>query len=244
MSRLSRWVFNGGFIDPHAPGIDDIHTVAFAIFGKYYFAGFEFSYYFRIIPHGCVPRRAFKGVLPVYNRAFMKSTALFSKLPRAALFTARLISYILYDYLKLHITKGNGMRDHLCGLIFCGFMIMIAVRADCAEAANFETMKELIKLQFKTDSLEKKVLKQDSTLIEQADILAEQRIKALKHDSDLVDIIGVLHRQYGIPALTDEGFTMGVGATMVLQGTNVPNAGIVREKKGGRRILFNRYNFP
>ena len=55
--------FNGGFKDPHAPGIDDIHTVAFAVFGKYYFAGFEFSNNFRIIPH-CVFPSPYNGKCP------------------------------------------------------------------------------------------------------------------------------------------------------------------------------------
>ena len=117
------------------------------------------------------------------------------------------------------------LKKYSCIIGFCFFLVSTAF------GQNIETIKALVKLQSKTDSLEKKMQRQDSALLDQSDILAAQQKKALKHDSDLVEIIGALHRQYGIPAIADEGFTIGIGATMVLQGTSVPNAVTSSQKR-------------
>jgi hypothetical protein len=110
----------------------------------------------------------------------------------------------------------SNFRGSLC---ICLFVIISG-----SFAQNVETMKTLIKLRSKTDSLERKISREDSLLKDQGDKLAQQEIKSQQLDSALVEVAGQLHRQFGMPALADEGFTIGVGATMILQGTNVPNA--------------------
>jgi uncharacterized coiled-coil protein SlyX len=103
---------------------------------------------------------------------------------------------------------------------------------------NVETMKTLIKLRSKTDSLEQKFNKQDSILQEMNDKLAETEKKAQQLDSALVEVTGQIHRQFGLPAMVDQGFTIGVGATMILQGTNAPNA----LSSGNKRIADASYS--
>ncbi len=104
-------------------------------------------------------------------------------------------------------------------LVVCGIMLIVWA----AFGQNIETLKAIIKLQSKADSLEKKLSQQDSLIQAQGDKIAEEAKRASQLDSALVDMSGRLHRQYGLPAIADQGFTIGVGATMVLQGTNAPN---------------------
>jgi hypothetical protein len=96
---------------------------------------------------------------------------------------------------------------------------------------NVETMKAIIKMQSKIDSLERKAASNDSTLLMLEMKLAEAEFMIARSDSLPADTIKRLHRQFGLPAIGKQDFTIGVGATMVLQGTSRPNAVSIAEKR-------------
>ena len=95
---------------------------------------------------------------------------------------------------------------------------------------NVETMKAVIKIKSAIDSLERKTARFDSTLLMLEMKIAETEYRIARVDSLPVDTIDRLHRQFGLPAIEKRDFTIGVGATMVLQGTNNPNA-VSKDKK-------------
>jgi high affinity Mn2+ porin len=95
---------------------------------------------------------------------------------------------------------------------------------------NVETMKAVIKMKSEIDSLERKTARFDSTLLMLEMKIAETEYRIARVDSLPVDTVNRLHRQFGLPAIEKRDFTIGVGATMVLQGTNNPN-GVSKNKK-------------
>jgi carbohydrate-selective porin OprB len=110
------------------------------------------------------------------------------------------------------------------------FQILIAVAVSVYfvhAAPNIETIKAVIKVQSKLDTIEQKVARSDSTLLMLEARIAEEEYKIQQieqRDYPCADTTDRLHRQYGVPAIAQEDFTIGVGATMVLQATNHPNA--------------------
>jgi high affinity Mn2+ porin len=115
------------------------------------------------------------------------------------------------------------------------YVIVIATFASFfpSSAQNIETMKAVIRMQSKIDTLAQKASRSDSTLLMLEARLAEGEFKIQqieKQDSPCMDTTDRLHRQYGIPAIGKQDFAIGIGAAMVLQGTNNPNA-VSRGKK-------------
>jgi hypothetical protein len=76
------------------------------------------------------------------------------------------------------------------------------------------------------------IAKQDSSLKDHGARIAVENKKVVDHDTVIEEIKTRLHRQYGTPAIGDSGFVIGVGATMILQATNNPNA----VSTGGKRV--------
>ena len=92
--------------------------------------------------------------------------------------------------------------------------------------------EDISKLKAKVDTLGKAIAKQDSCLREYSVRIAQENKKVVDHDTVIEEIKTRLHRQYGTPAIGDSGFVIGVGATIVLQATNNPNA----VSAGGKRV--------
>ncbi len=121
------------------------------------------------------------------------------------------------------------MRRFPCVIALAVFASLVST----SSAQNIETIKAVIRAQSKVDSLAQKFLRSDSTLLIHEARLAEDEYKIQqieKRDSPCMDTVDRLHRQYGVPAIGKEDFAIGIGATMVLQGTNNPNA-VSRERK-------------
>jgi hypothetical protein len=102
----------------------------------------------------------------------------------------------------------------------------------CALVENSETgIDNGQKNRLETDSmfiilteLAKRVTFQDSCIMQHNKSLAEQGKKMAVHDTTIAELATTLHRQFGAPAIAGQGFTIGVNAVMILQGTNNPNA--------------------
>jgi carbohydrate-selective porin OprB len=60
--------------------------------------------------------------------------------------------------------------------------------------------------------------------MQHAKTLSEEDRKVTSHDTIIEELKTSLHRQFGTPAIQGAGFIIGVNATMILQGTNNPNA--------------------
>lgn len=99
--------------------------------------------------------------------------------------------------------------------------------------AQETTTGDIAALKAKIDTLTKMVRCQDSSLKAHADKINEETAIARAHDSAIEEIKTRLHRQYGTPAIGDSGFVIGVGATMVLQATDNPNAVSLSAKRVG-----------
>lgn len=93
--------------------------------------------------------------------------------------------------------------------------------------------EDISRLQARVDTLEGTIAKLDSALKEHSSKIAEESKKVVQHDTVIEEMKTRLHRQYGTPAIGDSGFVIGVGATMILQATNNPNAVSANAKRVG-----------
>lgn len=81
--------------------------------------------------------------------------------------------------------------------------------------------------------LEEKLAECDDCIKEQNASIAQQKQKIDAYEYKLADFNQQLHRQVGVPAIEKAGFSVGAGATIVVQGTNNTNA---TEKKKEDRM--------
>jgi uncharacterized coiled-coil protein SlyX len=88
------------------------------------------------------------------------------------------------------------------------------------EAGLEEKLKQL---ELRVETLEIKLVEQDKCMKDQNCCIEEQKQRIAEYESKLSQMDTQLHRQVGVPAFTETGFTIGAGATMVVQGTNNTN---------------------
>lgn len=112
----------------------------------------------------------------------------------------------------------NCFRE-VCSL-WSAIVLFLAMQAPC----RVQDTSAVFALQSRVDTLEKKIAIHDSCLTQDAKALAEQGRKVSSHDTIIEELKTNLHREFGTPAIQGMGFTIGVNATMILQGTNNPNA--------------------
>jgi high affinity Mn2+ porin len=91
------------------------------------------------------------------------------------------------------------------------------------QSAQDTSANYVVAPQTKIDTLEKKIAILDSLLARNAKAMEVQEKKVASHDTIIEELSTSLHREFGTPAIAGHGFTIGVNATMVLQGTNNPN---------------------
>ncbi|MFA5388180.1 MAG: carbohydrate porin [Candidatus Omnitrophota bacterium] len=82
---------------------------------------------------------------------------------------------------------------------------------------------EIDKLKTRIQILEERLNKQDKCMEDQQRCILEQDKKIAEYESKLSEFGTALHRQEGVPIPIAEGLEIGVGATMVVQGTNNTN---------------------
>lgn len=129
-----------------------------------------------------------------------------------------------------------------CGL-FVTALFFASLSYSDQPAQNVETMKAIIKMRSKIDTLERKFAQYDSTLQMMEMKNAETDYLIAQLDSFPTDTVKRLHRQFGVPAIGKQDFTIGVGATMVLQGTNSPNAVAADKKRVGDASFSTNVTF-
>lgn len=97
------------------------------------------------------------------------------------------------------------------------------------EAAVMDKLKSL---EQKIDALEKKLSDQEKCMKDQESCIADQQKKISEYEAKFKDMDQQLHRQVGPETLVTDGLRIGVGATMVVQGTDNTNA--TEEKKNSK----------
>lgn len=112
--------------------------------------------------------------------------------------------------------------------LICG----IFITQPCVFADEAQLKERINRLESRIEALEKKLCEQQKCISRQDACIAEQRQKISEYQTRLDEVDEKLHRRVGPPAFTEEGFKIGAGATMVLQGTDRTNAGT--EKKEDR----------
>jgi carbohydrate-selective porin OprB len=92
----------------------------------------------------------------------------------------------------------------------------------------------LKKLQSRVDALEKKISDQDSYIKAQDSTMQSQQVKINEYESKFSQFEENLHRVPGAPIQLLEGLELGVGGTMILQGTDNTNYRDGQTQKEGR----------
>ena len=102
--------------------------------------------------------------------------------------------------------------------------------------ADEENVQERLKqLEARVAVLEEKISQQDKCIVEQKQCILEQDRKIVEYESRLSQFGKDLHRQEGVPLQLIEGLEIGVGGTIIVQGTpNVNNASSGVQKKVSR----------
>jgi hypothetical protein len=120
----------------------------------------------------------------------------------------------------------------LSGIII--FLLCSTLYADDVQG-DISIREEIDKLKARVQALEEKIRIQDKCVTEQRQCILEQDRKIAQYESRLAGFDSDLHRQTGTPMDINEGLEIGVGGTMVVQGTdNVNNASPEVTKKEGQ----------
>jgi len=82
---------------------------------------------------------------------------------------------------------------------------------------------EINQLKSRIQAMENKLNEQDKCMKDQKQCIMEQDKKIAQYESRLSQFDTDLHRQEGVPITVAQGLEIGVGATMVIQGTNNTN---------------------
>lgn len=92
---------------------------------------------------------------------------------------------------------------------------------------------EIDKLKSRIQELENRLNEHDRCMNDQKQCILDQNKKIAEYESKLSQFDTALHRQEGVPIAIAEGLEIGVGATMVIQGTNNTNdaaSGVTRKE--------------
>jgi len=114
-------------------------------------------------------------------------------------------------------------------------MMFIFLNSTLVFAGDFSLEETVRQLQKRVEALEKRVYEQDQYIAQQRTESASQQAKIVEYESKLSKFDEKLHRETGAPIPLMEGLELGVGGTMIVQGTNnVNNATSDVEKKVSR----------
>lgn len=120
-------------------------------------------------------------------------------------------------------------------IILSVICLLLPVLRAPAFAQDYITREQYEELEKRVLALEQKLSTHEKCINDQQQCILEQNKKISEYESKLSDFDTNLHRQVGVPISIAEGLEIGVGATMVLQGTNnTNNAASDITKKEGR----------
>lgn len=107
------------------------------------------------------------------------------------------------------------------------FMLSASSYAD-----DISIREEIDQLKTRIHALEDKLVSQEKCMKDQELCISDQQKKIVEYEAKFKEMDERLHREVGPPTIVSEGLRIGVGATMIVQGTNNTNA--AEEKKTGR----------
>lgn len=113
------------------------------------------------------------------------------------------------------------MRRVKSGLIFFFIFLFAGVPALFADEA--EILNKLKDLEGRVAALENKLAEQEQCIREQKTCISDQQEKLTAYETRLKELDPELHRQMGAATFVGDGFRIGAGATMIVQGTNNAN---------------------
>lgn len=111
-----------------------------------------------------------------------------------------------------------------------GMLVMAFCSTAYGQADSVE--QRISALEARVQTLEKKIGEQDQCIRKQTSVIDAQKDKIQGYEARLQEFDDTLHRQSPGAALLADGFKIGAGATMIVQGTGNTNATAV--KKGSR----------
>ncbi len=122
------------------------------------------------------------------------------------------------------------MRKKIIFILFLSFFISIG--ASFSFADEEQVLDKLKDLEARVAALEDKLIEQNKCILEQKTCIVQQKEKLTVYETKLKEIEPQLHRQMGASTFVGDGFRIGAGATMIVQGTN--NANGTQTVKSGR----------
>ncbi|MFH1857880.1 MAG: carbohydrate porin [Candidatus Omnitrophota bacterium] len=121
------------------------------------------------------------------------------------------------------------------GKIACWVFLFVFMVSPFCYAEDIDVQETLRTLEARIEALEKKVAEQETCIKSQDIAMEEQQEKITGYDSKFSQLDETLHRQTGSPVQLVEGFEIGAGGTMIVQGTgNVNDATSGAQKKVSR----------
>ncbi|MBU4346223.1 MAG: carbohydrate porin [Candidatus Omnitrophica bacterium] len=118
---------------------------------------------------------------------------------------------------------------------FLALFFLNIIFTEVSFADELSLQEAVLNLQERVSALEKKITEQDGYIESQNAIMQAQQQKITEYESKLSQFDEKLHREIGRPIQLVEGLEIGVGGTMVIQGTNnVNNATSDVQKKVSR----------
>ncbi len=117
----------------------------------------------------------------------------------------------------------EGGKDMFLGRVFL-FLTVVCLLLGSPVFAEGGLDEKVSELEARVQALENKLAECDKCIREQNTCITQQKQKIDSYESKLADFDQQLHRQVGVPAIEKAGFSVGAGATIVVQGTNNTNA--------------------
>lgn len=103
------------------------------------------------------------------------------------------------------------------------FLFFIFGRSSFIFADEAQILDKIQDLEARVAVLENKLLEQNKCILEQKDCISRQEEKIAVYEAKIKELDPQLHRQLGPPTFVGDGFRIGAGTTMIVQGTNNAN---------------------
>lgn len=105
----------------------------------------------------------------------------------------------------------------LCSLFF------ISIGASSSFADEAQILEKLKNLEVRVSALEGELVEHKQCILEQKTCISRQEQKLAVYEAKLKELDPQLHRQMGAATFVGDGFRIGAGATMIVQGTDNTN---------------------
>ncbi|MFH1691964.1 MAG: carbohydrate porin [Candidatus Omnitrophota bacterium] len=114
------------------------------------------------------------------------------------------------------------MRRMKTGFIF-SFVFLFTMAPSLFADDNAQILEKLKSLEDRVATLESKLVEHQQCILDQKTCIAQQQEKLDAYEAKIKELDPQLHRQMGTATFVGDGFRIGAGATMIVQGTNNAN---------------------